>query len=533
MMSQEIEPAELWIVAPPSIPAELRMAVAYLVYAGVDIAFGPNDTLAEEPPESLDGVRVILVTYDDVERVRQKLRGFRGFRTEGTTFFDPDTSIYCMGQVLKGGFGHSRSSRSPDAAGQNLSHDEKFRRGFVMTFLHDNGKTWLAVYGREALTLPNRLESPLLLTGDLTLQSPSFRSRMLARPDEQIRRQMMETVRRSDRTDWGDIPYNLGKALLDDYEATGDRASLDHAIHFTDVMLAETPASWYGHFIMPMVTIARLHAITGDERYRRLAHEAMADVTTWPEFRAPARGWCHATMAMSPETRAFLTADAGDMGSYGELMATAYLPVMATAKLMDNEREIADLVARCVREQRRNLRDPETGLYWHGIPSRHAGHEGFLGHGLGWSAFGLSQILDFFPDDDPERDGLLEIHREQADAAARVQHPEGGFHTILNWPWTHINVHYTAWLGYVFLHGARKGWLDPSYRDRGLAAWHALKMRSFWGNVACAAGGNPVSRRLPYYVEHNCRVHVETFAGRGNAAQSLFTLLEVLRLAKR
>ena len=120
VMTQRIEPAELWIVAPPSIPAELRMAVAYLVYAGVDISFGPGDVLPDQPPESLGGIRMILVVYDDVERVRSRLRGFRGFYTEGQTFFDPNASIYCMGQVLKGGFGHSRASRGANAGGPRL-----------------------------------------------------------------------------------------------------------------------------------------------------------------------------------------------------------------------------------------------------------------------------------------------------------------------------------------------------------------------------------------------------------------------------
>lgn len=61
------------------MPAELRMAVAYLVYAGVDIAFGPGDALPDEPPESLEGVKMVLVVYDDVEHnCRVHLETFAG-----------------------------------------------------------------------------------------------------------------------------------------------------------------------------------------------------------------------------------------------------------------------------------------------------------------------------------------------------------------------------------------------------------------------------------------------------------------------
>ena len=46
-----------------------------------------------------------------------------------------------------------------------------------------------------------------------------------------------------------------------------------------------------------------------------------------------------------------------------------------------------------------------------------------MGHGHGWSTFGLSQILDFFPEDHPERQDLLAVEhgrREQAARAAAV-----------------------------------------------------------------------------------------------------------------
>ena len=112
---------------------------------------------------------------------------------------------------------------------------------------------------------------------------------------------------------------------------------------------------------------------------------------------------------------------------------------MASAKLANRESEMADLIAHCIIEQRKNLRDPGTGLYWHGIPSRREGQQGFIGHGHGWSTFGLSQILDFFPSHHPERTRILDIHREQVEDVARFQDDDGSFHTMINWPWTHEN----------------------------------------------------------------------------------------------
>jgi len=505
-LSSKIAAGELWIVAPPQMPQQLRAAVGYLVHAGVDLAFGPGDVLPTQPPETLDGIKMILAVYDDIERIQKKLKGFRGFHLEAPDFYS-----------------RSDGPRSgPDT--------ERGSNSFVMTFLHDNERTWLAVYGAAALGSHKLLESPLLLTGDLTLASPRMRERMLARSDGKIRESFMETVRSSHRTEWSDISFNMGKAMLDDYEATGDRASLDGAIQFTDRVLARQPRSLREHHLGPLVTVARLHDITGDAKYRDIVRLALKDVTDWPPFRISRAGYCHAYRAMSPETRAVVSAREGEMGSYGELMVRTYLPVMASAKLANRESEMADLIARCIIEQRKNLRDPGTGLYWHGIPSRREGQQGFMGHGHGWSTFGLSQILDFFPPHHPERARILDIHREQVEDVARFQDDDGSFHTMINWPWTHVNLHYTAWLGYAFLHGARMGWLNGSYRERGLAAWHALKSRTFWGNVAAAVGGNPVSRQVTFYLEHNCQLHDERFSGSGRAAQAVFTLHEVLRL---
>ena len=75
----KFQPSELWIVEPPEPSDAFFKVLGYLINAGVDFAFGPGDSLPNQPPESLDGIKAILVTEDDIPRIRHHLQGFRRF----------------------------------------------------------------------------------------------------------------------------------------------------------------------------------------------------------------------------------------------------------------------------------------------------------------------------------------------------------------------------------------------------------------------------------------------------------------------
>jgi len=506
-----IDRGELWIVEPPEPPAEFSDALAYLIYSGLDLAFGPGDTLPTEPPGSLDGITTILVWIEDLDRIKGKLRGFRDFDpgAEDPLSYDRDSYI----QI------------------QNPDQVEKQRSWWVQMYLHEDNRTWLAVYGAKALGFFNRLESPLILEGSLTLQSPRFRERMLARDDWWIHDRMMDGVRVSTREDWGDIPYNLGKAMLDDYEVTGDQRSLDRVVELYTKMLTTAPRDWSQRTSVPISQMVRLSAVTGDETFAANAEEVLEMLLSSPGFtEGPAAGWSHAVQSFSRATYDYMTSKQGDMGSYGEQMACIYLPAMYAGRATGREKEVAGRVATAVKAMRNNLRDPETGLYWHGLAARREGHEGFMGHGVGWCSFGLAQILEIFPLDHPEYKDLVGIFNELCEAAITVQDERDGcFHSILNWPHTLMNIHYTAWLGYAFLKGARKGFLPEKFVDHGRRAWEGIKIRCWNGAVISAAAGNPVARQLTYYMVRNNELRFDGFRN-GYGSQAIFCLLEVMRL---
>jgi rhamnogalacturonyl hydrolase YesR len=91
--------------------------------------------------------------------------------------------------------------------------------------------------------------------------------------------------------------------------------------------------------------------------------------------------------------------------------------------------------------------------------------------------------------------------REACDAAARVQDPRTGeFHHILDIPQTPYGRIYTPALAYVFLRGARLGYLPGEFVERGQMAWSAVKRHVFQGGSFGADGGAPQSKRLEFYL---------------------------------
>ena len=503
-----IEPAELWIIQPPDPPGELDAAVAYLVDAGVNVAFGPGDTLPSHPPPSLDGIKSILALFDDLPRIQSQLTDFRGFYPDRDPPYDTSRPSFLGPQ-------------SGPAGG------EAWGKSFIQSYLHKNDRTWLAVYGTSAL-FNRRIECPLLLTGDLALKSPQLKQRLLARPDRFLRDEWIDNLLTQERTNWGDIPFNIGMVLLDDYEVTGDQRCLERAVDLYSRMLDRPPPSFGPPACMPAAVLVRLYEVTGDQRFiepiPRILDQTLDDML----FQKGAIGWCHATQAFSGPTWEYLKQQAGEMGSYGEAMCTTYYPAMAMATVVDREDEIATLIAECVRQQRKNLRDETTGLYWHGLPGRHEKLDGFIGHGSGWTAMGLVHLLDYFPTRHSAYDEVKSIFLELCQDTLRVQGEDGSFHSILNYHWTPYCVHYTSWLGHAFLRGARKGYLDQRFVEPGLKAWEATKMRAFQGRVIGLNAGTPVSRRMPYYLYRYGAMRLDKCMHKHNA-QPLFLLNEVMR----
>ena len=204
-----------------------------------------------------------------------------------------------------------------------------------------------------------------------------------------------------------------------------------------------------------------LYAQTGDERYRRAIdtlrdqlrhHPRTSEGGFWHKKIYPYQLWLDGVYMMGP----FLV-------RYGVTFDDAKAIEETTHEIL--------LVARY-------LRDPRTGLYYHGwdekrqqiwadsITGRSAN---FWGRGMGWYAMALVDVLDFLPLDHPDRSTIIRILRDLAEAIVRVQDPVTGlWYQVLDlpaYPGNYLEASASSMFVYTLAKGVRKGYLPPEYLE--------------------------------------------------------------------
>jgi unsaturated rhamnogalacturonyl hydrolase len=125
----------------------------------------------------------------------------------------------------------------------------------------------------------------------------------------------------------------------------------------------------------------------------------------------------------------------------------------------------------------RHTRDVRTGLLYHAWDESHqqrwadtlTGQSPHVwGRAVGWYLMGLVDVLDYLPADDPSRPALVAVLRDAAEAVRKVQDPATGvWYQILDQPsrsGNYLEASASSMFVYALAKGARKGYLDPSYR---------------------------------------------------------------------
>ncbi|HEX9106235.1 MAG TPA: glycoside hydrolase family 88 protein, partial [Longimicrobiales bacterium] len=153
-------------------------------------------------------------------------------------------------------------------------------------------------------------------------------------------------------------------------------------------------------------------------------------------------------------------------------------------------------VARQILLVARHLRDPRTGLYYHGWDAAHKQiwadsltglSPSLWARGDGWYLMGLVDVLDVLPTDHPDRPQLLRVLRDLAESLARVQDPASGlWYQVLDQPnraGNYLEASGSAMFVYALAHAARRGHLGAEYL--------AVAQRGFAGIVKHLLRPNP------------------------------------------
>ena len=205
--------------------------------------------------------------------------------------------------------------------------------------------------------------------------------------------------------------------------------------------------------------LLRLHAATGDARYRRAAdrlwaqledHPRTSEGAFWHKLIYPSQVWLDGVYMAGPFYSGY---------------KKAYV-----------EEPDWDDVAKEFRVCYERLRDPRTGLYFHGWdesreqswadPDSGRSAE-FWGRGLGWYAMALVDVLEDLPAAHPAH---AEIHGylvELAEALVKVQDPETGMWSqVLDQPGRTGNYREasgSSMFVYMLAKGVNHGWLDERF----------------------------------------------------------------------
>lgn len=168
----------------------------------------------------------------------------------------------------------------------------------------------------------------------------------------------------------------------------------------------------------------------------------------------------------------------------GIYMASPFLAQFA--KTFD-EPGLFDDVANQIFLIEKHTRDEKTGLLYHGWDEsreqRWANQETgrsphFWGRAMGWYAMALVDVLDFFPEDNPNRQDIIGVLHRLADAIARVQDEETGlWYQVLDQgdrEGNYLEASVSCMFVYSLLKATRYGYIDDKFRDIARKAYQGI-----------------------------------------------------------
>ena len=139
---------------------------------------------------------------------------------------------------------------------------------------------------------------------------------------------------------------------------------------------------------------------------------------------------------------------------------------------------------------RNRMRDPETGLYYHGYDASRkifwadpetGRSRCFWLRAVGWFSLALADLTEILPEEAPEREEIAGMFRELMESVAKFADPETGMYWQVmdqagregNYPETSGS----SMIACSMLKGARLGVLDGTFRKQGRKTYESILHR--------------------------------------------------------
>lgn len=288
----------------------------------------------------------------------------------------------------------------------------------------------------------------------------------------------LEMIRSWKSNKWNYIDGCMITGILERYEITGEARFLDFADRFLSGFVEEDgrirtydPAEYSLDNVNPAKNLFTLYDLTGKEKYRKALELVRAQLSTMP--RTPEGNFWHKLIYPN------------QVWLDGIYMALPFY--MEYEKRFDAQKDCEDICRQIANVEIR-MRDPKTGLYYHGYDASRKMYwadpdtgcsPNFWLRAEGWFILGLVDVLEIMKDLPMQAESVHLQHMllDLAKALSKFQDPSGLWYQLIALPeleGNYLETSGTALISAALLKAVRLGFLPESFRAIGEKAFYGI-----------------------------------------------------------
>ena len=288
----------------------------------------------------------------------------------------------------------------------------------------------------------------------------------------------LEMIRSWKSNKWNYIDGCMITGILERYEITGEARFLDFADRFLSGFVEEDgrirtydPEEYSLDNVNPAKNLFPLYDLTGKEKYRKAIELVRSQLSTMP--RTPEGNFWHKLIYPN------------QVWLDGIYMALPFY--MEYEKRFDAQKDCEDICRQIANVEIR-MRDPKTGLYYHGYDASRKMYwadpdtgcsPNFWLRAEGWFILGLVDVLEIMKDlpMGAESVHLQHMLLDLAKALSKYQDPSGLWYQLIALPelaGNYLETSGTALISAALLKAVRLGFLPESFRAVGEKAFYGI-----------------------------------------------------------
>lgn len=288
----------------------------------------------------------------------------------------------------------------------------------------------------------------------------------------------LEMIRSGKHNKWNYIDGCMITGILELYEITGEARFLDFADRFLSGFVEEDgsirtydPEEYSLDNVNPAKNLFTMYDLTGKEKYRKAIELVRSQLSTMP--RTPEGNFWHKLIYPN------------QVWLDGIYMALPFY--MEYEKRFDAQKDCQDICRQIANVEIR-MRDPETGLYYHGYDASRKMYwadpdsgcsPNFWLRAEGWFILGLVDVLEIMKDLPMQAESVHLQHMllDLAKALSKYQDPSGLWYQLIALPeleGNYLETSGTALISAALLKAVRLGFLPESFRAVGEKAFYGI-----------------------------------------------------------